>query len=166
MRNFIFGQYLPLLDEKIGHIELSLLEKAELFENTIGTVIKLLYGFVWQEEVIDFGGEDYLKCNHSCFPWCIKIGLNMTPEANAAGAAFTPKLNAFGNNLTRWDLTVEDVQVKVFKIENMYVSIYLMPTHSYLSIYRWEADILAVLGAMMSYLMPSGMHRVQHPFQT
>jgi len=93
MRNFIFGQYLPLLDEKIGHIELSLLEKAELFENTIGTVIKLLYGFVWQEEVIDFGG------------------LNMTPEANAAGAAFTPKLNAFGNNLTRWDLTVEDVQM-------------------------------------------------------
>ena len=120
MRNFIFGQYLPLLDEKIGHIELSLLEKAELFENTIGTVIKLLYGFVWQEEVIDFGGKGYLKCNHSCFPWCIKIGLNMTPEANAAGAAFTPKLNAFGNNLTRWDLTVEDVQVKVFKMENMY----------------------------------------------
>ena len=37
-------------------------------------------------------------------------GLNLTPEANAAGAAFTPKLNAFANNLTRWELTVEDVQ--------------------------------------------------------
>ena len=38
-------------------------------------------------------------------------GWNLTPEANAAGAAFTPKLNAFGNNLTLWDLTVPDVQV-------------------------------------------------------
>ena len=47
----------------------------------------------------------------------------MTPEANAAGAAFTPKLNAFGNNLTRWDLTVEDVQVKAFKMKNMYMEI-------------------------------------------
>ena len=37
-------------------------------------------------------------------------GLNLTPEANAAGAAFTPQLNAFANNLTRWELTVEDVQ--------------------------------------------------------
>ena len=37
-------------------------------------------------------------------------GLNLTPEANEAGAAFTPKLNAFANNLTRWDLTVDDVQ--------------------------------------------------------
>ena len=56
MREFIFGLYLPLLEEKIGHIELTVLEKAELWENTIGTVTKLLYGFVWQEEVIDFGG--------------------------------------------------------------------------------------------------------------
>ena len=39
-------------------------------------------------------------------------GLNLTPEFNAAGAEFTPKLNAFANNLTRWDLTVQDVQVK------------------------------------------------------
>ena len=39
------------------------------------------------------------------------VGLNLTPEFNAAGAEFTPKLNAFANNLTRWDLTVQDVQV-------------------------------------------------------
>ena len=38
-------------------------------------------------------------------------GLNLTPEFNAAGADFTPKLNAFANNLTRWDLKVQDVQV-------------------------------------------------------
>lgn len=55
-KEFILEHYLPLLDEKIGHIELTLLEKAELFENSFGTVIKLLYGFVWQEN-IDLGGK-------------------------------------------------------------------------------------------------------------
>ena len=39
--------------------------------------------------------------------------LNTSPEINAAGAAFTPTLNSFANNLTRWDLTVEDVQVYI-----------------------------------------------------
>ena len=39
------------------------------------------------------------------------IGLNLSPAANEAGATFTPKLNMFANNLTRWDLYVGDVQV-------------------------------------------------------
>ena len=47
----------------------------ELGTNTLATVVKLLYAFVWQEDVIDFGGA------------------NLTPEANAAGAAFLPFLN-------------------------------------------------------------------------
>ena len=55
-KDFIFELYLPLLQERIGHIQLSVLEKAELTENTIGSVIKLLYAFLWQEHVIDFGG--------------------------------------------------------------------------------------------------------------
>jgi len=93
MREFIFDSYLPLLDQHIGHINLSLLEKAQLSENTIGTLIKLLYAFFWQESIIDLGG------------------LNTTPEINAAGADFTPQLNAFANNFTQWELTVEDVQL-------------------------------------------------------
>ena len=47
----------------------------------------------------------------SHFDFYIFLGLNLTPEANEAGATFTPKLNAFANNLTRWDLIVEDVQL-------------------------------------------------------
>ena len=47
-RTFIFDHYLPKLDSKISHIQLSLLEKAELTENTIGSVMKLLYAFFWQ----------------------------------------------------------------------------------------------------------------------
>ena len=57
-REFIFEIYLPVLDENIGHIQLSLLENAELSENTLGTVIKLLYAFVWQESIVDLGGKN------------------------------------------------------------------------------------------------------------
>ena len=56
-RDFIFETYLPLLDLNIGHIHLSILENAELSENTLGTVIKLLYAFLWQESIIDLGGN-------------------------------------------------------------------------------------------------------------
>ena len=38
-------------------------------------------------------------------------GLNESPAINEAGAAFTAQVNMFANNLTRWDLFVEDVQV-------------------------------------------------------
>ena len=108
-REFIFEIYLPVLDENIGHIQLSLLENAELSENTLGTVIKLLYAFVWQESIVDLGGKN----QKLIWPFNIFVfsGLNLTPEANEAGAAFTPKLNAFANNLTRWDLTVEELQL-------------------------------------------------------
>ena len=57
VKEFIFDSYLPVLENQIGHIDLDLLESAELLENTLGTVIKLLYAFVWQEKVIDLGGE-------------------------------------------------------------------------------------------------------------
>ena len=56
-RDFIFETYLPLLNLNIGHIHLSILENAELSENTLGTVIKLLYAFLWQESIIDLGGN-------------------------------------------------------------------------------------------------------------
>ena len=36
--------------------------------------------------------------------------LNLSPEANALGAALLPHVNMFANNLTLWNLTVEDVQ--------------------------------------------------------
>ena len=56
-----------------------------------------------------------LEARNQKLIWPINIfvfsGLNLTPEANEAGAAFTPKLNAFANNLTRWDLTVEELQL-------------------------------------------------------
>lgn len=55
--------------------------------------MKLLYAFVWQEDVIDFGGA------------------NLTPEANAAGAAALPYINEFANIETSWSLHLQDVQI-------------------------------------------------------
>ena len=55
-KEFFINHYLPLLDTEMEDITLSVLEKAQLSENTIGTVTKLLYAFLWQEKTIDLGG--------------------------------------------------------------------------------------------------------------
>ena len=38
-------------------------------------------------------------------------GFNLLPEVNQAGAALLPEFNMFFNNLTLWDLNVQDVQL-------------------------------------------------------
>ena len=55
-QEFLLTVYLPLLTELTDTFPLTVLEKAELLENTIGTAIKLLFAFVWQEAVIDLSG--------------------------------------------------------------------------------------------------------------
>ena len=44
-QEFLLSVYLPLLTELTDTFPLTLLEKAELLENTVGTVIKLLFAF-------------------------------------------------------------------------------------------------------------------------
>ena len=51
--------YLPELEAITDLHPLTTLEKAELLENTIGTVMKLLFAFVWQEAVIDLSGLSF-----------------------------------------------------------------------------------------------------------
>ena len=55
-QEFLLTVYLPLLTELTDTFPLTVLEKAELLENTIGTAMKLLFAFVWQEAVIDLSG--------------------------------------------------------------------------------------------------------------
>ena len=38
-------------------------------------------------------------------------GFNLLPEVNQAGAALLPEFNMFFNNLTLWELNVQDVQL-------------------------------------------------------
>ena len=44
-QEFLLSVYLPLLTELTDTFPLTVLEKAELLENTVGTVIKLLFAF-------------------------------------------------------------------------------------------------------------------------
>ena len=56
-QTFFLSDYLPALAEITQDVQLSVLEKAQLLENTLGTVAKRLFAFFWQEKVIDLGGE-------------------------------------------------------------------------------------------------------------
>jgi hypothetical protein len=92
-KKFFLENYMPLLYNATKDVSISVLEKAELLENTSATVLKLLYAFAWQEGTFDLGD------------------IIFTPEENAFGAAMLPHINAYANNLTTWDLYVEDVQM-------------------------------------------------------
>jgi len=91
-KSFFIDDYLPLADNLTANISLSQFEKAQLIEDTVGTVLKLLFAFVWQEGTLDLGD------------------IIFTPEANAMGAVLLPEVNSFANNLTSWDLYIEDLQ--------------------------------------------------------
>jgi len=91
--HFLQIDFLPAIRNASSHHYLGLRDRLELGRNTFATALKLLYAFVWQEDVIDFGGA------------------NLTPEANAAGAAALPYINEFANMETSWSLHLQDVQV-------------------------------------------------------
>ena len=52
LRQFCLIDFMKEVRDATGHIQLSLVEKGQIEGNTIGTVLKLLYAFVWQEEVL------------------------------------------------------------------------------------------------------------------
>ena len=52
LRKFCLEDYLGEVRQATSHIQLSLEEKGRIEGNTIGTVMKLLYAFLWQEEVL------------------------------------------------------------------------------------------------------------------
>ena len=107
---FFLEQYLPRLELQTHNVSLSILEKAEVLEDTAGTLIKIFFAFFWQESIIDLGGELLSEYEHSLRRSYFFLGLNLSPEINAFGAALLPHLNMFANNLTLWDLSVEDIQ--------------------------------------------------------
>ena len=54
---FFLEEYLPRLEVQTHNVSLSTLEKAEVLENTAGTLIKIFFAFFWQESIIDLGGR-------------------------------------------------------------------------------------------------------------
>ena len=56
-KEFFLDHYLPTLEVQTHNVSLTVLEKAEVLENTAGTLIKIFFAFFWQESIIDLGGE-------------------------------------------------------------------------------------------------------------
>ena len=103
-------------------MSLSGVELAELAENTVAVVVKLLYGMVWQEGFIDLS------------PW------NLTPEANAWGAELLPRINQFANNLTRSVLPVPVIGISLFLDKDQATCTHEWPAWQ-LVVYRWELGV-------------------------
>jgi hypothetical protein len=81
VRAFIEDKYLPTIREATADVHLTLSEKAALLPKFAGTIMKLLWAFVWQEEI---------------FPY--KFLYNT--EWNLLGALLIPAVNRLGNRLT------------------------------------------------------------------
>ena len=50
--------YLPALHSAWAGLVLTSLQRAELVENTVAVVVKLVWALVWQEQFIDLAGEN------------------------------------------------------------------------------------------------------------
>ena len=82
------NHFLPELRNATADVHLDLDEKTKLLKNTAGTVIKVMYAFVWQESILDLGD------------------VILTPDANTLGTILLPLINDLGNSLTSWELQV------------------------------------------------------------
>jgi len=91
-KDFFNLAFLPAIRKVSAEHYLGLRDRLQLWRNTLATVAKLGYAFLWQEAVIDLGGA------------------NLSPEANQAGASLLPYFNELMNNQTSWSLAVQDVQ--------------------------------------------------------
>ena len=93
--NFIMKQYLPELREAGEGFDLAILKKTVLVEDTVGSVIKLVYALLWQEEVFAQDGEDYIFLNETI---------------NEKGWMFLPILNSMVDGFNSYDYFEEDFQ--------------------------------------------------------
>jgi hypothetical protein len=91
VRAFILDSYVPAVRDATVDVKLDLKSKAELLKVFAGTMVKLLYAFVWQEEIFQY-----------------KLVYNM--EWNVLGALLTPAVNSLANRLTGFLHSDETIQ--------------------------------------------------------
>jgi len=82
IRTFMFDQYLPEIRLATADINLGILEKGQFQLNTVGTLVKLIYAFLWQE---------YALTDAEIF---------LDPEVNQLGYTFMVSINKFADFLT------------------------------------------------------------------
>jgi len=97
MYDFMTETYFPTLRTATVEkgIALSRLERVGLAFKMSGTLVKMMYAFLWQEWVFVFGPNDQLM---------------LRPRVNKLGAALMPGVNAFANLLTGYKHTDPNVQ--------------------------------------------------------
>ncbi|XP_059083578.1 uncharacterized protein LOC131880876 [Tigriopus californicus] len=81
MKEFCVDTFIPEMRQTIGHIELPEEEKQKFLGLFEGTALKLIFSFVWQEQVL-FSGPTFLD-----------------PDFNEWGASFLPTFNDLANSL-------------------------------------------------------------------
>jgi len=92
IRSFMFDQYLPEIRLATADINLGLLEKGQFQLNTVGTLVKLIYAFLWQE---------YALTDADIF---------LDPEVNQLGYTFMVSVNKFADFLTDFPMLDADLQ--------------------------------------------------------
>eukprot|EP00450_Noctiluca_scintillans_P003820 CAMPEP_0194496218 /NCGR_PEP_ID=MMETSP0253-20130528/13563_1 /TAXON_ID=2966 /ORGANISM="Noctiluca scintillans" /LENGTH=537 /DNA_ID=CAMNT_0039337589 /DNA_START=65 /DNA_END=1678 /DNA_ORIENTATION=- len=80
-QQFMVGTYLPAIRGALAQVEVSLAEKVALVPKFVGTLLKILYAFVWQEHVF-------------------KYGALYNTAWNLLGAYLIPTVNSLSNKLT------------------------------------------------------------------
>jgi len=80
-RAFIFDHYLPEIRLATAEVSIGLLQKAQFELNTVGTLMKIIYAFLWQE---------YALTSNDLF---------LDPEVNILGAAAIVTINKLADSL-------------------------------------------------------------------
>merc|ERR1712033_105321 len=91
-RAFIFDVYLPEIRAGTADVSLGFLEHAQFQLNTVGTLVKLIYAFLWQE---------YALTDADIF---------LDPEVNQLGYTFMVSVNKFADFLTDFPMLDADLQ--------------------------------------------------------
>jgi len=81
VQKFLLNTFIPTIRDATADINLSLKQRGELVSKFAGTLVKLLYAFMWQEQVV-------------------KYNAIYDPTWNLFGALLMPALNALSNSLT------------------------------------------------------------------
>jgi len=89
---FLVEQYLPEIRTATADVSLGILENIQIELDTVATLMKLIYAFLWQEYVLT-GADIFLD-----------------PEVNVLGAAFMSTVNGIANYLNSFPVLDEPLQ--------------------------------------------------------
>lgn len=88
-QNFLIQKYLPELHEGVKHVNVSLIQKYDLFKKFVGVIVKILYAFAFQEHYLQIPGFNT--------PTMIKWGAKHVHVVNALADSLTGFAQTDGN---------------------------------------------------------------------